>query len=262
MPPHRNKQFKSTFMWLLKIPLILQLLCYSNTSVIQHRPLNWSVCWKMSAQANKISTYVQYRTCGQNKKSVFRHKDTDYPSITVIRWKASWDFYVHVLQTQASTPIFVKSCETINDKLWNHKRRALTLPWQYSNLVPQHSHTYPATHLQLTESSTFLLLPEIETGPKGTGFPRRQGAATPCSWAFASTARYSLGVLQTKVDPLTSSTLSSLFYDFVPISQDKNWCTILAEVWQPTPKIHWTNISQAPHKIPSPALLPIPLFKY
>lgn len=172
MPPHRNKQLKSTFMWLLKIPLILQLLCYSNTPVIQHRPLNWSACWKMSAQANKISTYVQYRTCGQNKKSVFRHKDTDYPSITVICWKASWDFYVRVLQTQASTPIYVKSCETINDKLRNHKRRALTLLWQYSNLVPQHSHTYPATHLQLAESSTFLLLPEIETGPKGTGCPR------------------------------------------------------------------------------------------
>lgn len=179
MPPHRNKQLKSTFMWLLKIPLILQLLCYSNTPVIQHRPLNWSACWKMSAQANKISTYVQYRTCGQNKKSVFRHKDTDYPSITVIRWKASWDFYVRVLQTQASTPIYVKSCETINDKLRNHKRRALALLWQYSNLVPQHSHTYPATHLQLAESSTFLFLPEIETGPKGTGCPRSREQRHP-----------------------------------------------------------------------------------
>lgn len=201
MPPHRNKQFKSTFMWLLKIPLILQLLCYSNTLVIQHRPLNWSACWKMSAQANKIPTYVQYTTCGQNKKSVFRHKDTDYSSITVIDWKASWDFYVRILQTQASTTIFVKSCETINDTLRHLRRIAFTLIWQYSNHVPQYSHTYPPTHLQLTESSTFLLLPEIETVPKGTGFPRRQGTAAPCSLAFASTARYGLRVLQTKVDP-------------------------------------------------------------
>lgn len=77
----------------------------------------------------------------------------------------------------------------------------------------------------------------------------------PCSWAFASTVSYSLGVLQTEIHPLTSSNLPSLLYGFVPILQDKSSCIIPADICQRT------RISQAPHEICSPASPPILLLK-
>lgn len=138
-------------------------------------------------------------------------------------------------------------------------------------LTPEYPHTYWAAHFQATrKAGQFCSSQEgrpakvqpSQRCPHCTTSPRKQGAAALFSWAFASTVNYSLSVFQTGIDPSISSSLPSPFYGFVPVFQDKSSCTILADICQPTSQIYWAKISQAPHEIHSPALLPILLLKW